>query len=190
MSVPLILQGIQARVTALEATGRRCDHGDRLDVLERDLININNSIDVLRMGMGGRDSVLAQQNGMDNVVVAALRGAVDGLSKREFTRAAQLQNLQTQMQALATTVAALEEGARAAVQYVQPRAHVRAQAENPACGCKAAIPDLQARLSAEVSSLRAAIEAISKTAMEHARAGHADIDALKHELEHLKLRAE
>lgn len=183
MSLPLIVQGLQSRVTALEAAGRRCDHGDRLDMLERDVINVSNSIDVLRMGMGGRTGDAYPSAG-DNVVIASLRGAVDGLCKREFAYASELTNLVTALADMSNSVRALEDARQQEVDTQQLEVDARQREVVTKEGI------IARSVATEVAALRAEFKAVGRAATEHARAGRADIDAMKRELEHLKKRGE
>lgn len=167
----------------MEAAGRRCDHGDRLDMLERDVINTGNSIDVLRMGMGGKSNTYST-SGMDNVVIASLRGAVDGLCKREFSHAAAMTNVATALADMSASVSVLEDAVSADADsrrqdVVANRAQARACSDAALASCMAT----QARL---IAGLRAELESVGKAAMEHARAGRADIDAMKSEISYLK----
>jgi hypothetical protein len=192
MSLPLIVQGLQSRVTALEAAGRRCNHGDRLDMLERDVINVSNSIDVLRMGMGGKTG--DTQSAVDNVVIASLRGAVDGLCKREFAYAAELTNLVAALADMSDSVRALEGAVDTRQLEVDVRQRevdtqqLEVEARQREVVTKEGV--IARSVTMEVAALRAEFEAVGRAAVEHARAGRADIDAIKRELEHLKKRGE
>jgi hypothetical protein len=183
-SIPLLIQGLQARVASVEGQSRRCDHGARLDVIERNLINMNNSIDVLRMGVGSGGKVQALS--LDNAVIASIRSTVDALCKRELERetevhgvSASVDNLHAVMLSLegtlSTVVSSRKDGDVEADQ-------VRDTRDTAIVSCLAA----QGSLIADIASLRGTVDAVAKDALDHARSGRADIEALKLEIRYLK----
>jgi hypothetical protein len=184
-SIPLLIQGLQARVAAVEGQSKRCDHGVRLDTLERNMINMNNSMDVLRMATGG--GKVHAPSTLDNAVIASLRGTVDALCKRELEREVSLQGVAASVDNLHVTMLSLESSLSSGVvdgkvDVVREEEQVRDTRDIAIVSCTTA----QQSLMAEMTNLRAALDTVAKAALLHSRAGRADIEALKLEIRNLK----
>jgi hypothetical protein len=182
MSAALLIQGLQARVVSLEARERRSDTASRVDAFEREMINLHNSIDVLRMTtVTDTQSVQSQ---LDNVVVASLRGAVDGICKREVDHSARLASIEALMKSMTAAMQSLHKD-KAGEDFGAQITAVR----EASAAATVTYTLAQSSLATEIANLKGAIDLVTRTAFEHARAGRADIDALRSEIEHLKAQA-